>query len=91
MALQTEWHKLDLKEAFLLDTVRSREDIEAEALRAKKKVHFGELMELCHEKHSVLPESLRSYKGRVVIRGDQVRDESGFTPCSRNKGLLHHT
>ena len=43
-------------------------------------------MELCHEKHSELPESLRAYKGRVVFRGDQVRDESGFYAVFSEQG-----
>ena len=43
-------------------------------------------MELCHEKHSELPESLRVCKGRVVFRGDQVRDESGFFAVFSEQG-----
>ena len=49
-------------------------------------MHFGSLMELCHEKHSELPESQRAYKGRVVFRGDQVRDESGFYAVFSEQG-----
>ena len=35
-------------------------------------------MTLCHEKHSELklPTELKKYKGRVVFRGDCVKDES---------------
>ena len=43
-------------------------------------------MELCHEKHSELPIHLRSYKGRVVCRGGQVRDESGFYAVFSEQG-----
>lgn len=35
-------------------------------------------MDLCHVKHSELPEEQRTYKGRNVFRGDQVKDEIGF-------------
>ena len=55
-SLQNEWQKLQDKEAFPLDTVRPRAEVEAEAIRTKRTVHFGSLMELCHEKHSELPE-----------------------------------
>ena len=54
----------------------------ADVLKRKVKspkltLHFGSLMELCHEKHSELPPEKRGYKGRVVFRGDQVRDDTG--------------
>ena len=34
-------------------------------------------MQLCHEKHSELRKAVREFKGRIVFRGDIVRDESG--------------
>ncbi len=43
-------------------------------------------MDLCHEKHSELEAHLRKYKGRVVFRGDQVRDETGFYAVSSEQG-----
>ena len=51
-----------------------------EAKARKKKVHFGSLMDLCHEKNSELgrPEDERIFKGRVVFRGDKVKDEQGY-------------
>jgi hypothetical protein len=35
-------------------------------------------MGLCSEKNSELPAAMRRYKGRLVLRGDQVKDEDGF-------------
>ena len=37
-------------------------------------------MDLCHEKGAEFnrPDNDKVYKGRVVFRGDQVRDETGF-------------
>ena len=49
-------------------------------------MHFGNLMDLCHEKHSELPVELREYKGRVVLRGDQVKDEIGFHAVFTEQG-----
>ena len=34
-------------------------------------------MDLCFLKHAELEEALQKYKGRVVFRGDQVKDETG--------------
>jgi len=42
-------------------------------------------MALCHQKHSELSEELRRYKGRVVFRGDNVRDEEGFYAVFRSR------
>ena len=43
-------------------------------------------MRLCLVKHSELEASLRSYNGRVVFRGDNVRDESGFLAVFSEQG-----
>ena len=40
-------------------------------------MHFASLMDLCHLKNSELEEQLQKYKGRVVLRGDIVKDDSG--------------
>ena len=34
-------------------------------------------MDLCYLKHSELAEHLQKYKGRVVLRGDNVKDDTG--------------
>ena len=40
-------------------------------------VHFASLMDLCHLKNSELEPKHQKYKGRVVLRGDIVKDDSG--------------
>ena len=35
-------------------------------------------MELCHLNHEELQSSVQKYNGRVVFRGDKVKDETGF-------------
>ena len=42
-----------------------------------RKVHFASLMGLCHLKNSELEPQYQKYKGRVVLRGDIVNDDSG--------------
>ena len=51
-----------------------------QARTKKETIHLGALMTLCHEKNAqlFLPEHLKKYKGRIVFRGDNVKDESGF-------------
>ena len=43
----------------------------------KRKVHFATLMDICHLKNAELEPKLQKYKGRVVLRGDIVKDDSG--------------
>ena len=74
-ALEAEWSKLENKRAWILDKVRSKKEIMADARKKGKTVHFGSLMDLCFEKHSEQPLENRKYKGRVVFRGDQVKDQ----------------
>ena len=57
--------------------VRPKAEVMAEAQKMKKKVHFGALKALCHVKHSELQEKFHRYKGRIVFRGDDVKDETG--------------
>ena len=40
-------------------------------------VHFASLMDLCHLKNSELEPPFQKYKGRVVLRGDIVKNDSG--------------
>ena len=47
------------------------------AQKEGKTVHLATLMDFCHLKNSELDKKVQSYKGRVVLRGDVVKDESG--------------
>ena len=48
-----------------------------EARKEGRKVHFASLMDLCHLKNAELETQHQKYKGRVVLRGDIVKDDSG--------------
>ena len=48
-----------------------------EAQADGREVHFGSLMELCSIKNSQLEKEFWTYKGRIVFRGDIVKDEHG--------------
>ena len=83
-AVDKEWKALEDLPAWDLSRVRPRAEVVAEAKKLKKSVHFGSLMDLCHEKGAEFnrPDNLKVYKGRVVFRGDQIRDETVFTVFS---------
>ena len=42
-----------------------------------RQVHFASLMDLCHPKNSELEPQYQKHTGRVVLRGDIVKDDSG--------------
>ena len=48
-----------------------------EARNKGRKVHLASLMHLCHIKNSELEPQFQKCKGRVVLRGDIVKDDSG--------------
>ena len=60
-----------------MSKVRPKAEVIAQAKRAGRPVHFGSLMDLCHVKNSQLGSEFWVYKGRVVFRGDIVKDENG--------------
>ena len=45
--------------------------------KRQKEVHFASLMDICHIKKRELEPKLQKYKGRVVLRCDIVKDDSG--------------
>ena len=48
-----------------------------EAKNKGRRVHFASLMDICHLKKSELEPQYQKYKGRVALRGDIVKDDSG--------------
>jgi len=85
-AVDKEWKKLIDKTAWDYASVRAKAEVIAECKKKNKKAHFGSLMDLCHEKHSELKLLIKLFKGRVVFRGDQTRDEEGFFAVFSEQG-----
>ena len=48
-----------------------------EARTSGATVHFASLMDICHLKNAEMEAKHQKYKGRVVLRGDIVKDNSG--------------
>ena len=57
--------------------VRNKSEVIAEARNKDHMVHFASLIDLCHLKNSELESQFQKHKGRVVLRGDIVKDDSG--------------
>ena len=76
-AVDKEWEKLEKISAWNLTKVKSKKQVIEEARTAGATVHFASLMDICHLKKSELETKHQKYKGRVVLRGDIVKDDSG--------------
>ena len=76
-AVDKEWEKLEKVSAWNLTKVRSKKEVIDEARTTGAKVHFASLMDICHLKNAELEAKHQKDKGRVVLRGDIVKDDSG--------------
>ena len=63
--------------AWSLTKVKSKKQVIDEARTKGPTVHFASLMDICHLKNAELEAKHQKYKGRVVLRGDIVKDNSG--------------
>ena len=59
------------------DKSQKQKEVIDEARTSGAKVHFASLMDICHLKNAELEAKHQKYKGRVVLRGDIVKDDSG--------------
>ena len=76
-AVDKEWEKLEKISAWNLTKVKSKKKVIDEARTSGVTVHFASLMDICHLKNAELEAKHQKYKGRVVLRGDIVKDNSG--------------
>ena len=76
-AVDKEWEKLEKFFAWNLTKVRSKKEVIDEARTSGATVHFASLMDICHLKNAELEAKHQKCKGRVVLRGDIVKDDSG--------------
>ena len=73
---------MDTMPAWHLTKVKNKSEVIAEARTKGHTIHFTSLMNICHLKKSELEPHLwisviQKYKGRVVLRGDIVKGDSG--------------
>ena len=76
-AVDKEWEKLEKISAWNLTKVRTKKQVIDEARTSGVTVHFASLMDICHLKNAELEAKHQKCKGRVVLRGDIVKDDSG--------------
>ena len=75
-AVDKEWEKLEKFSAWNLTKVRSKSEVIEKARTSGAAVDFASLMDICHLKNAELEAKHLRYKGRVVLRGDIVKDDS---------------
>ena len=77
-AVDKEWEKLVKfrRWTWQKSKVRKRWSMK-QGRRALQLVRFASLMDICHLKNAELEAKHQKYKGRVVLRGDIVKDDSG--------------
>ena len=85
-AVEKEWKKLKKIPTWQLTKVRYKKEVIEEARDNGRKVHFTSLMDLCHLKNSELEPQFQKYKGRVVLRFDIVKDDSGSCAVFTEQG-----
>ena len=85
-AVDKEWEKLEKISAWNLTKVRSKKEVIDEARTSGAKVHFASLMDICHLKNTELEAKHQKYQGRVVLRGDIVKDDSGSSAVFTEQG-----
>ena len=69
--------KLEKISAWNLTKVRSKKEVIDEARTKGAKVHSASLMDICHLKNAEFEAKHQKYKCRVVLRGENVKDDSG--------------
>ena len=81
-----EWEKLEKIPAWDLTKIRSKSEVIDDARTKSAKVHLASLMDICHLKKADLETKHQKYKGRVVLRGDIVKDDSGSDAVFTEQG-----
>ena len=85
-AVEKEWQKLEKIPPWDKTKVRNKSDVIDEARKEGRKVNFASLMDLCHLRNAELETKHQKYKGRVVLRGDIVKDDSGSCAVFTEQG-----
>ena len=81
-AVDKEWKKLETIPARDVKKAKSKKEVIKEGQK-NNKVHCVTLMDICHLKNLELEPQFQMYKGRVVFRGDIVKDDSGaYAVCT---------
>ena len=69
--------KFEKWQAWQVTKVKSKKGVIDKVPKEGRTDHVATLMNLCQLKHSELEQQFQTYRGRVVLRGDDVKDDSG--------------
>ena len=72
-----EWENLEKISAWNLTKVKSKKQVIDEARTSGATIHFASLMDICHLKNAELEAKHQKMKGRIVLPGDILTDDSG--------------
>ena len=72
-----EWEKVKGLPESQEQKVKSKKEVIKQAQSGCESVHFTSHMDLCHLKKPEPVSKFQKYKGRLVLRGDAVKDDSG--------------
>ena len=84
-AVDKEWAQHEILPAWQVTKVTSKEEVIKKARQVRRTVQFVAFMDLCHLKNSELEQQLQKCEGRVVLRGDVVKDDSGSYAAFREQ------
>ena len=76
-AVDKECEKLKKIPAWNTKKVRNKSEVIDEARTKGRRVHFASLMDICSSQEFGAGTSISKHKGRVALRGDFVKDDSG--------------
>ena len=77
-AVDKEWEELEKLPAWVMTIVNSKKkDVFLEAQKDRITVHVTVLIDICHLKNAELEPKFQKDKGRVALRSDMVKDDSG--------------
>ena len=85
-AVDKEWKKVETIPAWDVEESQEQEGGYSGSTKRQKRAHFASLMDICHLKNAELEPKLQKYKGRVVLRGDIVKDDSGACAVFTEQG-----
>ena len=84
--VEKDWEKLEKMPAWHLTKVRTKKEVISKAHRKRKTIHFATWMNIVHLKNAELEPQFQKYKGRVVLRSDIVKDDSGSYAAFTEQG-----
>ena len=83
-AVGKECEKLETMSAWQLDKVKKQGRCHSGTTKREERVHFATSMDICHLKNA--ESEPKRQKGRVVLRGDIVKDDSGACAVFTEEG-----